>query len=203
MKKEEAEGLTKRPYRMRARAESVAETGRRILQATIDLGPEVLSDQATLDEVAARAGVTVQTILRRFGSKEGLIVATAEEVRGRVEGQRNEAPVGDVAGAVRNLVEHYEEWGDNTLRLLAQEDRYPVIRAHTDRGRAGHYEWVERTFAPFLAGRAGRERLRAEMIAVCDLYVWKILRRDLGLGCEQTEVALVEMLTALVGKGES
>lgn len=205
MKEEEAEGLVRRPYRMRARAESVAETGRRILQATIDLGPEVLSDQATLDDVAARAGVTVQTVLRRFGSKEGLISAAAEEVRGRVEGQRNEAPVGDVAGAVRNLVEHYEEWGDNTLRLLAQEDRHPVIRAHTDRGRVGHYEWVERTFAPFLAKRTGRERerLRAELIAVCDLYVWKILRRDLGLGREQTETALVEMLTALVGKGES
>ncbi len=197
--------MTRRPYRMRARAESVAETGRRILGAAIDLGPELLSGQATLDDVAERAGVTVQTVLRRFGSKEGLISATAEEVRSRVEGQRGEAPVGDIAGAVRNLVEHYEEWGDNTLRLLAHEDRYPVIREHTDRGRAGHYEWVERTFATFLEEHVGqeRERLRAEMIAICDLYVWKILRRDLDFSREQTEIALVEMLTALVERGES
>lgn len=201
MKKEEA----RRPYRMQARAESVAETGRRILQATIELAPELLSDQATLDDVAVRAGVTVQTVLRRFGSREGLISATADEVARRVEGQRSEAPVGDVEGAVRNLVEHYEEWGDNTLRLLAHEDRYPVVREHTDRGRAGHYEWVERTFAPFLEGRAGqeRERLRAGLISICDLYVWKIMRRDLGLDREQTEIALVEMITALVGRGES
>lgn len=204
MKNEEVEGRTRRSYRMGVRAESVAETGRRILEATIDLGPELLSDQATLDDVAARAGVTVQTVLRRFGSKEGLIAAAAGEVRSRVEDQRGEAPVGDVAGAVRNLVEHYEEWGDNTLRLLAHEDRYPVIREHTDRGRAGHYGWVERTFAPFLERSTGgeRERIRAELIAVCDLYTWKILRRDLGLGREQTETALVEMLTALV-EGES
>lgn len=203
MKKKEAKELTGRPYRMGARAESVVETGRRILEATIELGPELLSDRATLDDVAARAGVTVQTVIRRFGSKEGLISAAAEEVRSRVEDQRNEAPVGDIAGAVRNLVEHYEEMGDNTLRLLAQEDRYPVIRAHTDRGRAGHYEWVERTFAPFLEERADRERLRAGMIAVCDLYVWKILRRDLGFSRVQTETTLVEMLTALVKRGES
>jgi hypothetical protein len=80
-----------------------------------------------------------------------------------------------------------------------------VIRAHTDRGRAGHYEWVGRTFAPFLEERAGekRERLRAEMIAVCDLYIWKILRRDLGFSSAQTEIALVEMLSALVERGES
>lgn len=197
--------VEKRPYRMRARAEAAAETGRRILEATIELGPELLSDQATLDDVAARAGVTVQTVLRRFGSKKGLITAAAEEVRGRVWGQRDEAPVGDVAGAVSNLVEHYEETGDNTLRMLAHEDRYPAIREYTDEGRAGHYEWVERTFAPFLEKHAGRERerLRAEMIAICDLYVWKVLRRDLGFSREQTEIALEEMLTALVEKGES
>lgn len=195
----------KRSYRMRARAESVAETGQRILDATIDLGPELLSDLATLDDVAARAGVTVQTVLRRFGSKEGLISAAAEDVGSRVRGQRNEAPVGDISGAVANLVEHYEEWGDNTLRMLAHEDRYPMIREHTDKGRAGHYEWVESTFAPFLAERADeeRERLRAGLIAICDLYVWKILRRDLGFGREQTEIALEEMISALVSKGES
>ena len=205
MKKREAESPEKRPYRMRARAEAAAETGRKILEATIELGPELLSDQATLDDVAARAGVTVQTVLRRFGSKEGLISAAAEEVRNRVWSQRNEAPVGDISGAIQNLVKHYEETGDNTLRMLAQEERYPAIREYTDRGRAGHYEWVERTFAPFLEKRAGqeRERLRSEMIAICDLYVWKILCRDLGFSRDQTEAALVEMITALVERGES
>lgn len=204
-KRGDAQSAAKRPYQMRARAEAAAETGRRILQAVIDLGPELLSDQATLDDVAERAGVTVQTVLRRFGSKEGLIAAAGDEVMRRIESQRNEAPVGGIDGAVRNLVEHYEEWGDNTIRMLAQEDRYPVIRVHTDKGRAWHYRWVERTFSPFLEERTGqeRERLRAELIAVCDLYVWKILRRDLGLGREQTEIALVEMVTALVEKGES
>lgn len=172
------------------------------MEATIELGPELLTDQATLDDVAARAGVTVQTVLRRFGSKEELISAAAEELTSRVEAQRNEAPVGDIAGAVRNLVGHYEETGENTLRLLAQEDRYPEIRTYTDRGRAMHYGWVGRTFAPFLEERADRERLRAEIIAVCDLYVWKILRRDLGFSRAQTEIALVEMLTALVERGE-
>jgi hypothetical protein len=126
-------------------------------------------------------------------------------MRERVESQRGEAPVGDVGGAVRNLVEHYEETGDNTLRLLAHEEKYPAVRVHTDLGRAGHYEWVERVFAPFLERRSGpeRERMRAAMISICDLYVWKILRRDLKLSREQTELALAEMLAALIGKGES
>lgn len=191
----------KRPYRMGARAEAVEETRRRILEAAIELYTERHYDQVSLEDVAGRAAVTVQTVLRRFGSKESLIDTAGEVVREQVESQRGEAPVGDIAGAVENLVDHYEEWGDNVLRLLAQEDRVPAFRKATDAGRALHYEWVERTFAPLLAERTGeaRERLRAELVAVCDVYFWKILSRDLGLSREQTALALREMIAALKG----
>lgn len=196
-------GETKRRgYRMGARAEAAAETGRRVLEAVIGLHEERYHDQISLDDIAERAGVTVQTVLRRFGSKERLIDAASEEVRGRVLSQRSEAPVGDVAGAVENLVDHYEEWGESVLRLLAQEERVPAFRKATDAGRALHREWVERTFAPFLAEREGeaRERLLAQLVAVCDVYVWKVLSRDLGLGRGQTELALREMILALKGE---
>ena len=87
------------------------------------------------------------------------------------------------------------------LRSLAQEGRYPPIRALTDRGRRFHYEWVARTFAPLLVGVAGpeRERLRAQLIAVTDVYVWKLLRRDLGLDRDQAELALRELIAGLPG----
>ncbi len=201
MKFEKPEVQKKRPYRMGARAEKAAETGRRILEATIALGPELLSDRASLDDVAAQAGVTVQTVIRRFGSKEELLAAASREAGRRVCEQRAEAPVGDVGGAVENLVEHYEEWGYVMARFLAQEDRFPAIRALTDSGRALHREWVERAFAPMLEGREGRgrERRLAQLIALTDLAVWKLLRRDLGLSRDQTELAIEELLTALKG----
>ena len=192
----------KRSYRMRARAEAAAETGRRILEAVIELHRERFFDQVSLEDVAERAGVTVQTVIRRFGSKEGLIEAAAEEGKRQVMRQRNQAPIGDIEGAVKNLMDHYEEWGDSALRLLAQEERVAAFRAVTDAGRALHYEWVERTFAPLLAERAGtaRRRLLAELIAICDVYFWKILRRDLGLSREQTELAIRETILALEGE---
>lgn len=192
----------KRPYRMGARAEAAEETRRRILNAAIELYTGRYYDQVSLEDVAGRAGVTVQTVLRRFGSKEGLIDAATEVARERVTNQRGEAPVGNIEGAVENLMDHYEEWGESVLRLLAQEDRVPAFRKATDVGRAFHYEWVERTFAPLLAECAGeaRERLRAELIAVCDVYFWKVLRRDLGLSREQTALALREMISALKGE---
>ena len=203
MKREKPSIQSKRPYRMGARAEAAKETRRRILDAVISLHMERYYDQISLNDVAERAGVTVQTVLRRFGSKDGLIEAASEEARGRVVSQRGEAPVGDIAGAVENLVDHYEEWGESALRLLAQEDRVPAFRKATDAGRALHYEWVERTFAPMLAEREGEERRRllAQLIGVCDVYLWKILSRDLGLSREQTELALTEMIFSLKGEG--
>ena len=203
MKDEELGGLKKRRYRMGARAEAAEGTKRRILEAVIELHMQRYYDQVSLEDIAERAGVTVQTVLRRFGNKERLIDAASEEVQGRVSSQRDEAPVGDVAGAVENLLDHYEDWGDGVLRLLAQEERVPAFRKATDAGRALHREWVERTFAPSLAEHEGevRERLLAELVAVCDVYVWKVLRKDLGLSRGQTELALGEMISALTGGG--
>ena len=202
MKNEKLDNPDKRPYRMRARAEAAAETRRRILDATIELHRERFFDQVSLEDIAKRAGVTVQTVIRRFGNKERLIEAAAEEGNKKVVQQRDQAPVGDVEGAIKNLIEHYEEWGDSVLRLLAQEERVPAFRSVTDAGRALHYEWVERTFAPLLAERTGtaRRRLSAELIAICDVYFWKLLRRDLRLSREQTELALKEMILALKGE---
>jgi AcrR family transcriptional regulator len=203
MKDARAETPQKRPYRMRARAEAAAERGRRILEAVIELHRERFWDQVTLEDIAERAGVTVRTVIRRFGSKERLIEAAAEEGTRQVTHQRYQAPIGDIEDAVKNLVDHYDEgWGDTALRLLAQEERVAAFRSITDAGRAFHYEWVERTFAPLLAKRTGEERRRllAELIAVCDVYFWKLLRRDLGLSREQTELAIRETILALKGE---
>ncbi len=56
-------------------------------------------------------------------------------------------------------------------------------------------------FFPLLARRTGkaRRRLSAELIAICDVYFWKLLRRDLGLSREQPEVAIREAILALKG----
>jgi AcrR family transcriptional regulator len=184
---------------MGARAEATAESGRKILRATIESYRERFFDQVSLEDIAERSGVTVQTILRRYSSKDDLIAAAANEARQSLRSQRDEAPVGDVVGAIKVLVHSYEEHGDRVLRLLAQEDRVPAFRLITDAGRAYHAQWVERVFAPFLANRTGSKRrsLLAQLIAVCDLCFWKVLRWDLGLSQEKTERAMIEAVMAI------
>ena len=186
---------------MVSRAAAVAETGERILDATVELFWEGAGEPMSLDEVARRAGVSVQTVIRRFGGRDGLIAAAADREAERVRRQRAQAPVGDAPGAVRVLVDHYEEMGDRVLRLLAEEERTPGVRDVLDRGRALHREWCARVFAPALEARAGVERDRrlAQLVTVCDVYSWKLLRRDAGLSRRQTELALRELVELLVG----
>jgi hypothetical protein len=68
-----------------------------------------------------------------------------------------------------------------------------------DRGRAFHREWVAQTFAPQLqqvAVAARRHRL-AQFVAITDVYVWKVLRRDMQLSRPQTQAAIIELIEAL------
>ena len=191
---------TTRAYTMSARAESAAQTGERILDAAVELFWERPTDRLSLEDVASRAGVSVQTVIRRFGGKEGVLVAAVEREGQRVEAQRGTAPVGDVAAAVRVLVDHYEEMGDGVLLMLAAEPQFPGLTPIIDRGREVHRQWCSRVFAPSLEASRGvdRTRLLAQLVAVCDVRMWQLLRRDGRLSRRQTERALVELLDPLM-----
>ncbi|MFJ5860874.1 TetR/AcrR family transcriptional regulator [Pseudarthrobacter sp. NPDC092439] len=193
------DGTHTRPYDSPKRAAAAAETGRRILQATEDLFLEGPLADVTLNAVAARAGVTVQTVIRRFGDRMGLIHATADAAAARVAGQRNAARPGDVRAAVGNLLEHYETTGALALKMLAEEGTSPVMAEITAAGRQFHWQWCERVFEPYLseslfADKAARHRRLAQFVALCDVYTWKLLRLDAGLSRDQVATSLLEML---------
>ncbi|HET7830862.1 MAG TPA: TetR/AcrR family transcriptional regulator [Candidatus Limnocylindrales bacterium] len=189
-----------RRYRMQARAASTAGTRAAILRAVLELHLQRFHHEITLDVVAERAGVTVQTILRHFGSRDALITAAAEQATREIVAQRSAAPVGDIAGAVDNLLDHYDEWGSTALRLLAQEEMVPQLRPIADAGRAAHYAWVDRTFEPLLDATA-EPHLRAQLIALTDVFVWKLLRQDLGLDRTATATALTGMINGVIREG--
>jgi AcrR family transcriptional regulator len=187
---------------MTARADASQATASRVLDVAVELFTDKPYEDVSLEEIAGRSQVTKRTVLRRFGSKEALFL-TAMERAGREEmRQREEAPVDDVAGAVANVVAHYERWGPNRLRLLSQEDRIAVVAEDVEIGRRYHWSWVERTFARLIGGLTGAPRKRriAALVAITDVYTWKLLRRDLGLSRADTERVLVEMISGLKGE---
>ncbi|HTR72847.1 MAG TPA: TetR/AcrR family transcriptional regulator [Solirubrobacteraceae bacterium] len=190
-----------RPYRQVARERAQRHTREALLNAVEEKLAGGGWAKTSLESLAANAGVTKQTALRHFGSKEGLLEAAVARASEIVRRERAQAPTEDIPGAVQNLMNHYERWGKIVLRVLAEEHRGALVRKFTDRGRQVHHEWVERTFEPELAALDARaRRLReAQLVAVCDVYVWKLLRDDMGLGVADTEIALTEIVEGILG----
>jgi AcrR family transcriptional regulator len=147
--------------------------------------------------------VSVQTVIRHYGSKDELFVTVTGEVADRETALRADPPAGDPAAAIAELVGHYERIGDTVVRILAEEHRLPRFHELADRGRGVHAAWIEHAFGPILAStpKADRRRRRAPLAALTDVYVWKLLRRDQGLSRRQTEIAMTEPVTALLAGG--
>jgi AcrR family transcriptional regulator len=190
----------KRLYTMTTRAEAVAATRQRILTACLDLHGQRLMADISLDDIAERAGVSVQTVLRHFGSRPLLVEATFEFAQTQVSDERR-APVGDVRSAVRVIVEHYERRGDAALIMLAQEGE-GFMRRVTTRGKAMHRTWVESVFAPYLARTSDATALTDLLVVATDVYAWKLLRRDRGLSRARTEERLHTLVSALLAHHE-
>ena len=171
-----------RTYTMTTRSAAAAETRRRILHATFELSCEKLTPDVSLGDVARRSEVSVQTILRHFGSRDALIDALWEFSRVEITRERL-APAGDIRAAVTHIFDHYEHRGEWVRMLLTQEHADERARFAVRQGRAVHRAWVEATFGPQLEGRSVRERdaLVDLLVVATDIYTWTLLRRDRGL----------------------
>jgi AcrR family transcriptional regulator len=170
-----------RTYLMRARAESAEVTRRKILGAATALLGERPAAEVRLQQIAGRAEVSVQTILRVYGTRAALLEqATGEGLR-TLTPQRTEPRPGDVPATVASLFDGYEALGD-----LAG----PPARA-----------WVEGQFAPQLARHPGARRARVlnALQVACALHTWRLLRRDQGLGREEAEATVRRLVTGVLG----
>ena len=190
-----------RPYVMRARAESADGTRRRVLDAAVDelMGRRV--SEVRLEEVAVRAEVTVQTVLRIFGSKFDLLGAALEPLRDRILSQRGTAEPGDVAGTVSALFDHYEQMGDFVIRNLAEEQQLPELRESLELGRKVHRRSMQRQFGPQLAECQDRKLALDSLVVAGDVYAWKLLRRDMGKSRKEAEARVRFMINRILTGG--
>lgn len=190
---------SRRPYKMRARAAAAEQTREKIMNASQAAFDELQVEEITLAWIAKRAGVSVQTVIRHFGGKEGVMMAVLQRAALEMGGDRYVEPGADLKRIVGVLVDHYERFGDRVLRMLAQEPRVSELALLAELGRTYHVEWCKQAFFPSLKGLRGarRERRISQLVALTDIYVWKILRHDRGLSVAQTKSAICEMLEPL------
>jgi len=188
-----------RSYVMTARAEAVAETRERILRAALRRTDRLPLFAVSLADIASDAGVSVQTLLRQFGSRDALVDAGIELALGEVTEERH-APRDDLPRAMSVLLDHYESRGDSAILMLGQEPTDPQAARITDQGRAMHRAWVEDVFTPQLGDLTGseREEMIDMLVIATDAYTWKILRRDRGLSRKVVERRMLRLVESVL-----
>ena len=194
--------MKSRKYEMSARAVAAEHTADRVVDAMLARFTVLPYERIRIEDVAADAGVTGQTVLRRFSSKAGLLNATVERELGRIAAARRAAAGSTAARTVHDLVQHYEAYGALILKTYAEAPLVPGLPERAAQGRAFHVDWCREAFVLDDAlDAAERERRTAQIVALCDATTWRILRFDGGLDPEATERAIAELLLPLVEAG--
>ena len=182
---------------MGSRADAAAATRDRIVREAADLFVEHAYEDVTLAAIAKAAGVSHQTVLNHFESKDGVVLGVAELMKTERMTVRSAKP-GDVTGAVKALVGDYEQMGDANFRWAASE-RLQVLAVFLDEARKAHQEWLATIFGEQLpTSRAARQRAVHALHAATDVYTWKLLRRDLGLSRSETEKTIADLVVGIL-----
>jgi AcrR family transcriptional regulator len=190
----------RRSYRLGARAETMQATRDRILDAVDEAMRTSWYDELTFADLARAAGVSAPTLTNHFGDKHGLIVAyMRERMSAEVSSLRYSIEPGDIGGALRVVLEDYEQTGDMIVRALALEHRFPEMTPLLDEGRAQHRAWVTWAFEPHLPkGAAARKAAVTRLVLCTDVYAWQLLRRDLHHSPKATREHLTATANAVV-----
>lgn len=188
-----------RRYSQSVRAQATEATARRIVDAFLARLMTQWYDEITLDRVAEDACVTVQTVVRRFGGKEGLLANAVKTLTDQINAQRAASP-GDLGRAVDNLIADYERTGDAVIRLLALESRHPAVQEVLDFGRREHLQWVSSVFAEPLSKleAAARGRALDALVIVTGVYTWKLLRREMARSVAATAATMKQLIHATI-----
>lgn len=188
----------KRVYNMKMRAAMAEATRQRILEVTAGLLRTRFRSEIRLEDIALGAEVTVQTVLNVFGSRSVLLDEALTEMLSVLRAQRLRAEPGNTTAAIAALVDHYEEFGDLVIRNLVEQADPELIET----GRIGHRNWVRRQFAPNLTrfdNKAQRTLVDA-LVCACDVYTWKLLRRDMGRNRDQTEATMRALVRGIADR---
>ena len=188
-----------RPYRQVARAASAEETRSRVVVAFDAAMRNRPMEDITLDEIAAAARTTRQTVIRLFGGKDGLVEAFVEHFGQGVMRRRVMPTNPSPQQAAEAVFEDYEEVGDFVIRMLAQEERHPVLSIWHNIGRAFHRAWITNIFAGALPiGAQAREAMITQLVITGDVYTWKLLRRDFKLSVDAAQAVMSSMFSKLL-----
>jgi AcrR family transcriptional regulator len=172
----------KRKYELRKRAERLAETRRRILEATVELHRTVGPAATQINEVARRAGVQRMTVYNHFPDEASLLGACSAHWRGLHPAPdpaawRAEPDLGArLRLGLRQLYAWYRETEPMTANVLRDAEIMPTLRPIIQGGLLRYLDQARQVLVEPASVR-GRRRARVEAAsrAAVDFHAWRAL----------------------------
>lgn len=198
-----------RPYRLRARAESMEATRRRIAKAAFELHGSIGPAQTTIAAVAERAGVERATVYRHFPDDLSLFRAcvghgmAAHPFPDPAEWERLRDPAERLETGLTRLYAFYRGTEGIWANVLRDLPGMPVFQQAN--AEAGVFAFFDRVREGLSATWNVRGRNRGEKRAVVAAGVghavqfetWRSLARVHGLGDDQAVRAMVTWIRCL------
>ena len=171
-----------RKYELKKRAETLAETRRRITEATVELHREVGPAATRISEIARRAGVQRVTVYSHFPDEASLFGACSAHWRAlhpppdAAAWAKIAVPGERLRVALRELYAWYRETEPMTAHVLRDMERLPALREVIESGLGRYLESVRALLAePFRPPGRRRARVDAAIAAAVDFHLWRSL----------------------------
>lgn len=192
----------KNPYDNSNRLIDAENTKIEIIKAFGSLWSRHSIKDITLEMVAKEAGVTTKTILRKFESKGGLTNESLVYLAAEIKEERTLAKVGNIDEILKALLSNYEKMGEAAIRTINLESELEIARQIGVKGRVLHRDWCIQMFAPYLPNEqsADYEIQLTSFIAATEIYLWKLMRKDLMLSKEQTFSVFKNLVNGLINQ---
>ena len=191
----------RKSYEQSERAILTDQTRRNIVESTVTLirSSRRVSD-VTLQKIAEGADVALRTVLRHFGSREGVFEAAFQQIQVAISQNRVETPPSDLQSAMSSLFLSYEKDGDLMIKALEEEHDIPLLHELLEEGRRHHRRWLERHIGPLLPNLSPskREAKFRELYAASDIYLWKLLRKDLNASRKDAQQTMQNLVHSVV-----
>jgi AcrR family transcriptional regulator len=190
-----------RAYTLKKRAESQAETRRRIVEAAVELHSSVGPAATTYSMLAERAGVQRHTLYAHFPDELGLLMACSGHVY-------EQDPLPDAA-AWRAIADRRERLATGLRAVYDWYGRHASLMACVLRDAEHHaptQEIRKLRFGPFAAawrevlGAGLSAKQRAMLHLALGFFTWRALVRESGLN---QDAAVSAMVLAIEGSNET
>jgi AcrR family transcriptional regulator len=172
----------KRKYELKQRAERLADTRRRITEATVELHRTVGPAATHINEVARRAGVQRMTVYNHFPNDTALLTACSAHWRALhpTPELATWRAITDPATRLRlglgQLYGWYRETDPMTANVLRDAQVLPALQAILDAGLLRYLDQAHQALTqPLSAHRHRRQRIDAAAHAAIDLHTWRAL----------------------------